>query len=164
MVRVRVFITAIMLCLGVSCIQAQALAVKTNLLSDMTLTPTIGGEVSLGTRSSLNLVYGINPWTFRSDTHGHRKAKFWVLMPEYRWWSCSVFNGHFFGRTVQRHECQPSHSGRIFRRRQHPEPGASLTLPGWICRSRPHLRIPMDTVAPLEPRSRSRPGIQLRMV
>lgn len=97
MVRVRVFITAIMLCLGVSCIQAQALAVKTNLLSDMTLTPTIGGEVSLGTRSSLNLVYGINPWTFRSDTHGHRKAKFWVLMPEYRWWSCSVFNGHFFG-------------------------------------------------------------------
>lgn len=88
---------ALLLCFCATYTQAQTVAVKTNLLTDMTLTPNIGAEVSLGMRSSVNLVYGINPWSFDSDTHGKRKAKFWVLMPEYRWWTCTVFNGHFFG-------------------------------------------------------------------
>ncbi len=88
---------ALLLCLCATYTQAQTVAVKTNLLTDMTLTPNIGAEASLGMRSSVNLVYGINPWSFDSDTHGKRKAKFWVLMPEYRWWPCTVFNGHFFG-------------------------------------------------------------------
>lgn len=76
--------------------QAQ-LAVKTNLLYDATTTPNIGAELRLGKKSTVNLVYGLNPWTFTSDSHGNRKAKHWVLMPEYRWWPCSPFNGHFFG-------------------------------------------------------------------
>ncbi len=72
------------------------LAVKTNLLYDATTTPNIGLEYALGKRSSVNLVYGINAWTFGSGEDEH-KAQHWVLMPEYRWWPCTTFNGHFFG-------------------------------------------------------------------
>lgn len=73
------------------------LAVKTNLLYDATTTPNLGLELGVGSRSTINMVYGLNAWTFNSESKGERKAKHWVLMPEYRWWSCSRFNGHFFG-------------------------------------------------------------------
>lgn len=68
-------------------------AVKTNLLYDALTTPNLGVEVAFNTRNSVNLVYGLNPWTFSDD----RKAKHWVVMPEYRRWLCTAFNGHFFG-------------------------------------------------------------------
>lgn len=73
------------------------LAVKTNLLYDATTTPNIGLEYATGYRNTINIVYGLNPWSFDSDSKGERKAKHWVVMPEYRWWLCSRYNGHFFG-------------------------------------------------------------------
>lgn len=72
-------------------------AVKTNLLYDATTTPNLGVEVGVGGKSTVNLVYGINPWHFNSQQHGTRYAKHWLLMPEYRWWHCSRFNGSFVG-------------------------------------------------------------------
>ena len=72
------------------------LAIKTNLLYDATTTPNLGFEVGAGRKNTFQAFYGINPWTF-SSSHGDRKAKHWVFMPEYRWWTCSRFNGHFFG-------------------------------------------------------------------
>lgn len=72
-------------------------AVKTNLLYDATTTPNLGVEIGAGDRNTLQIVYGLNPWTFSSDTHGDRKAKHWLVMPEWRWWTCSKFNGQFFG-------------------------------------------------------------------
>lgn len=72
-------------------------AIKTNLLYDATTTPNLGVEVGVGKKNTLQLFYGLNPWTFKSETKGERKAKHWLLMPEYRWWTCSKFNGHFFG-------------------------------------------------------------------
>lgn len=72
-------------------------AVKSNLLYDAATTPNLGIEVGVGGRSTFNLVYGLNPWSFKSETHGERKVKHWVLMPEYRWWPCARFNGHFIG-------------------------------------------------------------------
>lgn len=71
-------------------------AVKTNLIYDAMTTPNLGIEVGVAGKSTLNLVYGLNAWTF-SSSHDDRKAKHWVVMPEYRWWPCTRFNGHFFG-------------------------------------------------------------------
>lgn len=70
------------------------LAIKTNLLYDATTTPNIGIEVGLGKRHTAQIFYGLNPWSFKG---GDSKAKHWLLMPEYRWWTCTVFNGWFFG-------------------------------------------------------------------
>ncbi len=91
------YLTTLLLAfMAVFCAQSQ-LAVKTNLLYDATTTPNLGFEVRAGQHSTLNFVYGLNPWTFHSKAHGERKAKHWVAMPEYRWWVCSPFNGHFIG-------------------------------------------------------------------
>lgn len=72
------------------------LALKTNLLYDLTTTPNLGLEIGAGPRSTINLVYGLNPWSFHG-TNGKHQAKHWVLMPEYRWWFCTKFDGHFLG-------------------------------------------------------------------
>lgn len=92
----RQFITIIVLLAGTLIGHAQ-LAFKTNLITDATTTPNIGAEYALGSRHTLNLVYALNPWSFESESKGKRMAKHWVLMPEYRWWLCSAFNGHFVG-------------------------------------------------------------------
>ncbi len=81
---------------GHSDMQAQV-AIKTNLLYDATTTPNLGIEIGTGARNTLQLFYGLNPWTFDSDSKGERKAKHWVLIPEFRWWTCTKFNGQFFG-------------------------------------------------------------------
>lgn len=82
--------------LTATCANAQ-LAVKTNLLYDAATTPNVGMEYALGTRNTIQCVYGLNPWSFNSEQHGKREVKHWVLMPEYRRWFCSAFNGHFLG-------------------------------------------------------------------
>lgn len=71
-------------------------ALKTNLLYDAATTPNLGIEVGLGVRNSLQLFYGLNPWKFGKGDD-QRYAKHWVVMPEFRWWTCTKFNGHFFG-------------------------------------------------------------------
>ena len=72
-------------------------AVKSNLLYDATTTPNLSVEYGIAPKSTIQLMYGLNPWEFSSDSHGKRFAKHWVLMPEYRWWTCTRFNGHFIG-------------------------------------------------------------------
>ena len=89
-------IAFLMALLGVLVSDAQV-AVKTNLLYDATTTPNIGAELRVSERSTVNLVYGFNPWSFSSESHGKRYVKHWVLMPEYRWWLCVPYSGHFFG-------------------------------------------------------------------
>lgn len=92
----RQFITVIAILTGVFMANAQ-LAIKTNLVTAATTTPNIGAEYAVGSHQTVNLVYGLNPWSFNSDSKGKQMAKFWVLQPEYRWWLCSTFNGHFLG-------------------------------------------------------------------
>lgn len=75
----------------------QEVAVKTNIAYDAMTTPNLGVELGLKGRATFNLVYGLNPWTFGTGDNGVRKAKHWVLQPEYRWWMCTKFNGSFVG-------------------------------------------------------------------
>ncbi len=96
--RLRKLITATVFAIAAAVMPANAqFGIKTNLLYDATTTPNLGIEIGLKGKSTVNLVYGINPWTFHSDTKGERKAKHWVLMPEYRWYTCQKFSGHFIG-------------------------------------------------------------------
>lgn len=96
----RRILTALMLIVALAVsitANAQDLAVKTNLLYGATTTPNIGAEIGLGKKHTAQLFYGFNPWEFESSSKGERKAKHWLLMPEYRWWPCTIFNGWFFG-------------------------------------------------------------------
>lgn len=97
--RAKTIISLILtiLCLLTPGLRAQEVAIKTNIFYDALTTPNLGGEVGAGKYNTMQIVYGLNPWTFDSDRHGERMAKHWVVMPEYRWWTCTKFNGQFFG-------------------------------------------------------------------
>jgi hypothetical protein len=68
-------------------------AIKNNVLYDIATTPNLGVEVGLSKKTTAQLFYGLNPWKF-SDT---KQMRHWTLIPEYRYWLCHKFSGHFFG-------------------------------------------------------------------
>ena len=74
---------------------AQKVAVKTNALYWATATPNLGFEFALGDRWTFELEGGYNPWTLDSDNN--MKIKHWLVSPEFRYWFCNSFQGHFIG-------------------------------------------------------------------
>ena len=70
----------------------QNVAIKTNLLSDITLTPNVGVELGIAPRWSADLSAGYNAWTVREH-----KWKHLLVQPEVRYWFCDWFAGHFVG-------------------------------------------------------------------
>lgn len=74
---------------------AQKVAVKTNSLYWMTATPNIGFEFALADRWTFEVAGGYNPWTF--DKEENMKAKHFLVTPEFRYWFCESFQGHFIG-------------------------------------------------------------------
>lgn len=72
---------------------AQNFAIKNNLIYDATLTPNLGVEIGLSSKSTLNIVGGYNPFEFG----GYKKFNHWLVQPEYRYWFCEKFNGAFLG-------------------------------------------------------------------
>lgn len=94
--KTRLVLSLMLLITGFFSLNAQEVAVKTNLIYDATSTPNIGVEIGIRNKNTVQLIYGLNPWTFHSS-HGDYKAMHWVAMPELRWWFCSKFNGHFLG-------------------------------------------------------------------
>lgn len=74
---------------------AQKVAVKTNALYWATATPNLGFEFALGERWTFEVEGGYNPWTLNGDTN--MKMKHWLVSPEFRYWFCNSFQGHFIG-------------------------------------------------------------------
>ena len=79
-------------CMALS-VSAQDVAVKTNLLYDMTATMNVGAEIRISPQWTLDVSANWNPWTF-SDNKKWRQLSF---QPEARYWFCEAFNGHFLG-------------------------------------------------------------------
>lgn len=72
--------------------RAQDVALKTNLLYNALLTPSVGVEVGLAPKWTVDVSGQINNW----DVNNHL-WKQWVIQPEARYWLCQRFSGHFFG-------------------------------------------------------------------
>jgi hypothetical protein len=76
----------------------QQIAVKTNLLYGAgTLTPNLGAEIGLGKKSTLDVAVGYNPWNLDGSYTDNKKWVHLLVQPEFRYWTCERFNGHFFG-------------------------------------------------------------------
>lgn len=71
----------------------QAVGIKTNILMDATKTINLGIEIGLSKKSTLDLYANYNPWTYGEN----KMMKMLMLQPEYRYWFCDRFNGHFIG-------------------------------------------------------------------
>lgn len=77
--------------LSVGKVFAQNVAVKTNLLYDVTATINVGVELGLSPRWTFDLSGNFNGWTMSDN----RKWKHWLIQPEARYWFCNRFAGHF---------------------------------------------------------------------
>jgi hypothetical protein len=77
--------------------QSPRWALKTNLLFDLTTTMNLGFEVRVSPRSTIELTGSYNPWSWKDN----RKWKSILVQPEYRWWICDPFAGHFVGLHAQ---------------------------------------------------------------
>ena len=72
---------------------AQEVALKTNILGWATTTINAGSEIGVGRQSTIQIFGALNPWTFS----GGKRVRVWAVEPEFRWWPCEKFDGHFFG-------------------------------------------------------------------
>lgn len=88
----RIVLLALFLFAGLAS-HAQDVAIKTNLLNWATTTPNIGAEFGIGRKSTIQIFGDLNPWDFGDDKH----FRSWTVQPEYRYWFCEKFGGHFIG-------------------------------------------------------------------
>ena len=72
---------------------AQKVALKNNLLLDATASVNLGVEFKAGARSTVLVPGSFNLWKYDSEA----RFKHAALQPEFRWWLCAPFTGHFFG-------------------------------------------------------------------
>lgn len=83
----------LLLILSMATTRAQEVALKTNLLGWASTSANAGIEIGMGKKTTFQLFGTLNPWKFSGD----KKMRFWNVMPEYRWYTCQKFGGHFFG-------------------------------------------------------------------
>lgn len=74
----------------------QNIAIKSNLLYDLTTSLNLGGEIRCDDTHTLNLSVSYNPWNFNDN----KKMKFFLVQPEYRKWLSEAFVGSFIGLQV----------------------------------------------------------------
>lgn len=72
--------------------QAQHFAIKTNIASDATTSPSLGLEFALSRHISFDVTGSTNPWKF-----DNKKAQFELGRGELRYWAQECFNGLFLG-------------------------------------------------------------------
>lgn len=71
--------------------------IKTNLFyGGYTYTPNLGVEIGVGSRTTLELSGGYNPWNLDSKG-GMKKMVHFLVQPELRYFFGSSFKGHFLG-------------------------------------------------------------------
>ncbi len=102
----RVALAIIGILMSIFGVSAQKVALKTNLIGDLLLSPNAALEVGLAPRWTGELSGQFNLWT----VDGH-KWRHWVVQPEVRYWLCRRFSGHFFGAHLLGGEYNMGHLG-----------------------------------------------------
>lgn len=89
--KLKTILLALCLLCGASAtMRAQDVGLKTNILYDALLSPTLGVEVGLAPKWSLDISGTVNAW----NVNEHRWRQ-WMVQPEARLWFCRRFDGHF---------------------------------------------------------------------
>ena len=90
--KIKHILPALLMLMPAMFSQAQTVGIKTNLLSDVGLSPNIGLEFGLAPKWTLDLTGEVNFWDVDSKRWRH-----WYVQPEARYWFCEKFAGHFLG-------------------------------------------------------------------
>ena len=75
--------------------RGQDVAIKTDLLKDIVLTPTVSAEFGIAPKWTIEGTAELNAWAVNDHYWKH-----WMLMPEARYWFCQRFAGHFIGAHI----------------------------------------------------------------
>ncbi|EHP48750.1 hypothetical protein CE91St19_31900 [Odoribacter laneus] len=92
MKKIFIIVFLSLLCGRASTAIAQV-GIKTNLLGWTTASPNLSLEWGIGKKATLNISGSFNPFRFSDG----KQRKYWLVQPEYRYWFCEKFNGHFLG-------------------------------------------------------------------
>lgn len=65
-----------------------------------TFTPNLSAEIGLSRKSTLEVTASYNPWNRKGSQSNNDKFVHWLIRPEYRYWFCERFNGHYVGAHV----------------------------------------------------------------
>lgn len=76
---------------------AQRVALKSDLLLWGTTTPNAAVEAALGNDFTLSATVAYNAWKFSDNM----KLNLYLVQPEFRYWFCRPFEGHFVGVHTQ---------------------------------------------------------------
>lgn len=87
------FLLLLLITGGVSQVNAQQWAIKTNIAYDATATANLGVEIGLTKKWTLDISGNFNAWSKNEAT----KWKHWLVQPEARYWFCDRFSRHFIG-------------------------------------------------------------------
>ena len=88
----KIFFISAFLAIAAPIICAQKVGVKTNLLYDALLSPTLGVEASIAPKWTVEASATVNFWNIND-----KRWRQWMVQPEIRYWLCQRFSGHFFG-------------------------------------------------------------------
>lgn len=77
-------------------VRSQTFALKTDLFNWGAASLNIEPELKIAKHSTVTLGVSWNPWTFK-EAEKNMKWKHLLVQPEYRYWFCNVFEGHFLG-------------------------------------------------------------------
>lgn len=72
---------------------AQKVAIRANLLPPIDGALALGASYAIGKQSTIDLAGSLRPWK-RGEKYVNR---YWLVQPEYRYWTCQKFNGSFWG-------------------------------------------------------------------
>ena len=91
----RLYIVVLLLTTAPLSVLSQTWAVKSNLVTDALLIPTLGVEYALSDHSSVSLTGTYMPYSV-----GDKKWKNWSVQPELRFWRNEPYAGWFLGVNV----------------------------------------------------------------
>ena len=70
--RIKIFVTLVLLLVAKTSLNAQRIAVTTNALEDIVLTPNVGVDVVVADRQSISFDTSISPYRIADDFHNKR--------------------------------------------------------------------------------------------
>ena len=93
-----VMFMVLLLCFGSLAYAQRNVAVRNNLIYDLTGTPNLGVDVRVSPHWTLGLTGGYRPWP--TDDKKERKWRHLLIAPELRWWPDSTFHKGYWGTNL----------------------------------------------------------------
>ena len=91
--RIKIFFTIVLLLVAKTSLNAQRIAVTTNVLEDVILTPNIGVDIVVADKQSITFDTSFSPYKLAENFHNKRMT----FRAGYKYWLNQAFYAHYFG-------------------------------------------------------------------